>query len=289
MTDKPAFGTILLTGAAGKLGSVLREPLAALCSTLRLSDLRPLTQACSAKEEFIACDLAQTAEVQALMQGVELLVHFGGVAHEQAFERIAAANLIGLYNLYDAALTHGVRRVVFASSNHVNGFSRIDEATTPASPPRPDSLYGVSKVYGEALARYYFDRHGIETVCLRIGSCLPEPKSPRCLQAWLSHRDLIELVRCAATAPQAGFAVVWGISDNQQACWQGDDAERIGYQPQDCAEPWREQVERARPEMLSDPRMRFQGGSIVSRDYRKPATLFPHPAPALPAWDDSKD
>ncbi|MEC5385860.1 NAD(P)-dependent oxidoreductase [Uliginosibacterium sp. H3] len=269
MTDKP-FQRVVLTGAAGKLGSVLREPLRALSATLVLSDISELGSPLQAGEEFVVCDLADHGGVAQLVAGADLIVHFGGASQEQAFEPILQGNIIGQFNLYDNALNSGVKRVILASSNHVTGGYRADEVIDASQPMRPDGLYAVSKGYGELLARFYHDRHGLETVSLRIGTCIARPKSARCLHAWLSYGDLVELVRCAALAPSVGCAVVYGVSNNQQSWWRGDDAERIGYKPRDSADSYREELASLRPNDVAPP---WQGGNIFMRDYRKPETL----------------
>jgi uronate dehydrogenase len=269
--NETSFQRVVLTGAAGRLGRVLREPLRALTTTLVLSDIRNLETPLLEGEEFQACDLADHDAVGKLVTGAELVVHFGGVAQERPFEPILQGNIIGQFNLYDNALAHGVKRIIFASSNHVTGSYRADEVIDTRQPMRPDGLYAVSKGYGELLASFYHDRHGLESVCLRIGTCKPAPKSPRCLSAWLSYGDLIELVRCAALAPDAGFAVVYGVSNNMQSWWRGDDADRIGYQARDSADDYREEVARQHPNAVAPLR---QGGNIFTRDYRKPETLL---------------
>ena len=279
MQTLPIFRRLVLTGAAGRLGSVLREPLGALCETLVISDLREPAVPAQANESFVACDLADNAAVKALVTGADRILHFGGMSQEGAFADLLPANFAGQFNIYDAALEQGVPRVILASSSHAIGYHGSESTTTADSAHRADSLYGVSKAYGETLARFYHDRYGIETACLRIGSCFPQPKSMRCLKSWLSPRDLIELVRCALTVESLGYAMVWGISANQQTQWLGDDAARIGFHAQDCAEPWREEILRTRPELADDPHTQWQGGSMVSRDYRNPATLHPYPPP----------
>ena len=280
MQTSPPFRRIVLTGAAGRLGSVLREPLRALCDTLVLSDLIEPAVPAQANEHFIACDLADNASVKALVAGADRILHFGGMAQEGAFDKLLPANFAGQFNIYDAALEQGVPRVLLASSSHATGFYESAHTTTADDAPRADSLYGVSKAYGETLARFYYDRYGIETACLRIGSCFPQPKSQRCLQSWLSPRDLVELVRCATTAEEIGYAMVWGVSANDQTRWSGDDAARIGFHAQDSAEPWREEIMRAKPVPADDPQLFWQGGSMVCRDYRDEATLHPNLPPA---------
>lgn len=268
---------LILTGASGKLGSLLRASLRELCKELILSDLVPPAEPCTGNERFVACDLADHAAVGELIRGADMVLHFGGVAHEQPFETLLPANIVGSFNLYDNALKHGVPRIVLASSNHATGFYRVDEVVHPGDSVRPDSLYGTTKAYAETLGRFYHDRHGIETIALRIGSCFPVPKSLRCLVSWLSPDDLRQLVRCAVLAQSPGFAVVYGVSDNQQVCWKEDDAARIGYQPKDSAEDYRAELLERFADQIGDPRLLLQGGSIVSRDYRDDTTLAPHP------------
>jgi len=165
----PVFDRLLLTGAAGGLGRVLRPRLKRLCRVLRASDIAAMDPA-GEGEEVVVAPLEDAAAMHALVQGVAAIVHLGGVSVEGPFQPILQANIVGLHNLYEAARKHGVRRVVFASSNHVTGFYRQDQVIGPEAPMRPDGHYGLSKAFGENLSRFYFDRYGLETVCLRIGS-----------------------------------------------------------------------------------------------------------------------
>lgn len=269
MKQKP-FDRVVLTGAAGKLGRILREPLRALANTLVLSDMVSVSPPPQEGEEFLACDLVDHVAVAKLLSNADVVVHFGGASQEQAFDPILHSNIIGQFNLYDNALALGIKRIVLASSNHVTGGYATEQMISTREPMRPDGLYAVSKGYGELLASFYHDRHGIESVCLRIGTCIARPKSLRCLSAWLSHDDLIELVRRAALAPDVGFAVVYGVSNNTASWWRGDDAERIGYRPRDSADNYREEVARLRPDEVAPS---LQGGNLLTRDYRKPETL----------------
>ena len=185
--------TILLTGAAGGLGKALRLRLKANCQVLRLSDREAMDPA-QAGEEVVQADLADARAVSKLVAGCQAIVHLGGVSVEAPWEPILQANIIGLYNLYEAARVHGVKRVVFASSNHVMGYYKQNEVVDALTPPRPDGLYGLSKAFGEDLSRLYFDRDGIETACVRIGSSFPEPKDRRMLATWMSYDDLHRLI-----------------------------------------------------------------------------------------------
>src|SRR5438067_5832200 len=183
---------LLLTGAAGALGRQLRPRLKPYCTTLRLSDQHDLGEA-AAGEELCVAKLQDREAVRSLLDGVEAVVHLGGVSTEGPFEPILQANIMGVHNLYEAARQAAVKRIVFASSNHVTGFYRQDQMISAADPVRPDGNYGLSKAFGESLARFYFDRYGIETACLRIGSSFPAPKDRRMLATWLSYDDLERL------------------------------------------------------------------------------------------------
>jgi uronate dehydrogenase len=257
------FKRLLLTGAAGGLGRVLRPRLKAYCDVLRLSDLADLGAA-AAGEEVSQVPLQDAAAVHGLLEGVDAVVHLGGVSVEAAFDPILQANIVGTYNLYEAARKHGVKRVLFASSNHVTGFYRQDEVLDTNALPRPDGLYGVSKAFGENLARFYFDRYGIETACLRIGSSFAEPKDRRMLATWMSFDDLERLVVSCLTAPLVGYSVVYGMSDNRTQWWDNTKAKHLGYVPQDSSEPFRAAVEARQPPLdYNDPAVRYQGGAFV--------------------------
>jgi uronate dehydrogenase len=232
--NKP-FNRILLTGAAGGLGKMLRERIKPWTEVLRLSDLGDMGTA-GEGEEIVRCDLADKAAVLALMEGVDAVLHFGGISTEAAFEDIMQANILGVANLYEAVHKAGVRRVVFASSNHAIGFYKTTETVDASMPTRPDSMYGVSKCFGESMSRYYFDRFGIETVCIRIGSCFPEPSTKRMMSTWFSYDDLTEMLRCALFAPRVNHTIIMGQSDNASTWWDNRHANHLGYRPQDSAD-----------------------------------------------------
>jgi uronate dehydrogenase len=258
-----SLGRLLLTGAAGGLGKELRPRLRRRCSLLRVSDIAAMAAA-GEGEEVVQVPLEDRAGVDALVQGMDAIVHLGGISTEQPFDAIVQANIIGTYNVYEAARRHGVRRIVFASSNHVTGFYRQDEVIDATMPKRPDGYYGLSKAFGEDLARFYFDRYGIETVCLRIGSSFPEPKDRRMLATWLSYDDLERLVVASLTAPVAGHSIVFGMSDNTTTWWDNTHARHIGFRPQDSSERWRASREAAQPTLdRGDPAVIYQGGAFV--------------------------
>ena len=254
---------LLLTGAAGGLGRQLRTRLKSCCQILRVSDVADLGAAAPG-EELQTARLEDRAAIDALLSGVDAVVHLGGVSTEQPFDPILAANVVGTYNLYEAARRHRVRRIVFASSNHVTGFYRQDEVISPADPVRPDGLYGLSKAWGENLSRFYFDRYGIETACLRIGSSFPEPKDRRMLATWLSYDDLERLVRACLTAPVVGHTIVYGMSDNAVTWWDNTSARHLGWKPQDSSEPFRAALQARQPVLdREDPATLYQGGVFV--------------------------
>ena len=266
MTIK-AHHTLLLTGAAGGLGTALRERLKANCDVLRLSDR---ADACAslgqqqANEAIIPADLADAAQVEAAVAGCQAVVHLGGMSVEGPFGPILQANILGVYNLYEAARKHGVKRVVFASSNHVTGFYKQSETITPAHPPRPDSLYGVSKAFGEDLASMYFHRYGIETACVRIGSSFAEPKDRRMLASWLSFDDLHRLITACLTTPVLGHTIIFGMSDNSVAWYDNASVRHVGYRPQDSSDVFRDAVYARTPEPdVTDPAVMYQAGGFV--------------------------
>jgi uronate dehydrogenase len=257
---------ILLTGAAGGLGQALRSRLNQNCDVLRLSDKVDLG-APQANEECVMADLAQANQVDAAVAGCQAIVHMGGISVEAPFEAIMQANILGVYHLYEAARRHGVKRVVFASSNHVVGFYRQGETITADHPPRPDSFYGVSKAFGEDLSRFYFDRWGIETACVRIGSSFPEPKDRRMLATWLSYDDLHRLVIACLSTPVLGHSIVFGMSNNAVTWWDNSRARHVGFVPADTSDVFRDAVFARTPTPdLSDPAALYQGGAFVRAD-----------------------
>lgn len=257
------FRRLLLTGAAGYLGGVLRPRLKAYCEILRLSHRTEMGEA-GPGEEIVIAPLEDAQAMQNLLQDVDAVVHMGGVSTEQPWAPILAGNIIGAYNLYEAARKNNVKRIVFASSNHVTGFYRQDEVVSPLDPVRPDGLYGLSKAFGENLARLYWDRFRIETVCLRIGSSFEEPKNRRMLATWMSFDDTERLIVAALTAPAVGFTVLYGMSNNRTTFWDNGCARHVGYCPQDSSEPFRAALEARQPVIdPDDPAALYQGGTFV--------------------------
>jgi uronate dehydrogenase len=253
---------LLLTGAGGALGRFLAEPLRLRSRRLVVSDLPGPLAAVETPAEKVPCDLADWPSVKALVAGIDAIVHLGGVSVEGPFEPILQANIRGLHNLYEAARMHGTRRIVFASSNHVTGCYEQAQTISPEDRPRPDGNYGLSKLFGEGIASLYWDRYGIQTVCLRIGTATPKPPDRRGLSTWLSLPDLLRLVERSLLTPDVGFLVAYGISANTRAWYRSDAAwAKLGYVPQDNAEIYAAEVGgREQPE---GPMRRLQGGSFL--------------------------
>ena len=224
------YERILITGAAGSLGAHLRAGLPHLADTLRLVDIRPMGGA-AAHEEVVECDLADRDAAFAAVEGCDAVLHFAGHPREQTFEEILKDTLPATYHVYEASRLLGVKRVVYASSIHAVGFHDVDSVPDTEVRHRPDTFYGLTKTFTEDLASLYWDKFGLESVCLRICSCFPEPADRRMLWSWLSFADCVRLTEAALTAPRVGFSVVYGTSDNAQKGVSNDRASHIGFRP----------------------------------------------------------
>ena len=249
------MAVILMTGASGAMGRMLRARLAH--HDLRLTSRRPA-------EGVEALDVTDAAALDRACRGVDAIVHLGGISSEAPLADILAVNVQGTDHLLRAARDNGVPRVILASSNHAIGmYDRADAGPgglPDDAPPRPDTYYGVGKVAMEALGRLYSDRHGLHVVCLRIGACKDEPANPRDLSAWLSPDDAARLVEASLTA--TGFHLVWGVSANTRRWWSSAGGDAIGYTPRDDAEAWAERL--GEPD-LTEPGERIVGGPMALR------------------------
>jgi uronate dehydrogenase len=252
---------VLITGAAGRLGTVLRGGLRDRFDVLRLLDVAPLGNA-QPGEELHTADIRDLAAVTQATADVDAVVHLAGIPDEDTFEHILDVNVVGTYNVFEAARRQHCQRVVLASSAHVTGFYSIDERIGPEAPPRPDTFYGVGKAFAENLGRLYADKHGLEVVCVRIGTLADRPTEPRHLSTWLSPRDAVELFYRCLVAPDVGFTVLYGISANRRAWWDTTSAEQLGYRPVDNPEQWASQFEFA---MAVDPDDGPQGGTYTRK------------------------
>lgn len=258
------WNRLLITGAAGEIGTVIRPALRDTARALRLHDRKPIADLAPG-EEAMAGDITNPAVADAMTRGVDCLIHLAGVPRETGGTRaeILDANVIGCHQVFEAARANGVRRIVFASSNHTIGFHPADAAVGTTEPPRPSGLYGATKVFGEALGRLYADKHGIEFAALRIGAFRDRPGIARELGAWMSFGDMRRLARACVTAPPFHFLVLYGISNNRRAKWGGDEAARahVGYAPEDDAEAFAAAIASNAPPPGSVA-ARFHGGAV---------------------------
>jgi uronate dehydrogenase len=255
--------TILITGAAGGIGGHLRRALAGKYK-LRLSDRRPIKPLAKG-ESFVRAELTRLGDLLRATKGVDAVVHLGGYSVEGRWEDIHPANIVGCYNAFEAARRNGVKRFLFASSNHAVGYYRRDEVIDHRVMLRPDSRYGVAKAFGEALGRLYADKYGMQVFCMRIGNVNPAPLDKRRLSIWISPRDMAQLVEIGIEHPEIRFEIVYGVSDNARSWYDNANALRLGYRPVDDSEIYAEALlARERP---GDPRAEmFQGGAFVHEE-----------------------
>lgn len=228
---------ILITGAAGKVGDALRKGLRGSYPLIRLADIAPLG-AIEAGEELLVTDICDQAALKRAMAGIDCVVHLAGAPNETEWETVLRLNIDGCYKVFETARLQGVKRVIFASSNHAIGFHRRERFLDDTVGPRPDTRYGVSKVFGESLGRLYADKYGMSVACLRIGTCrTPDrPAEARHLLTWISHRDMVQLVRRCIDHPKYHFVTVYGVSNNLRSRWDNTNVKFLGYRPEDDAE-----------------------------------------------------
>ncbi|MGD6746236.1 NAD-dependent epimerase/dehydratase family protein [Streptomyces sp. BH106] len=266
--------TILLTGAAGGLGTLMRELLPRYGYELRLLDVRPVEDA----PDAIIADLNDTDALREAVRGVDGVLHLAGISVESTFEKILDSNIKGTYHLYEAVREEAASRadgtaprIVFASSNHAIGYTprpRVEDGA-PLVPVetlrRPDTYYGLSKSFGEDLAQFYWDQHGIETVSVRIGSCFKEPTDVRMMSVWMSPADGARLFDAALTAEKVGHTVVYGSSANTRLWWDLSSARALGYEPQDDSEVYAEKLLAEHGPLSDDnPAHQYMGGRFVN-------------------------
>jgi uronate dehydrogenase len=259
---------VALSGAGGQLGSVLRQALLARGVPLRSAGGRTPLVPLVEGEDLMHGDLRDAAVVDRLLAGVDVLIHMAGTSMERPLPEIIDNNLRGLVEVYEGAIRNQVKRIVFASSNHAIGMYPVGDKLALDCALRPDGLYGLSKVWGEALARMYWDKHGIESICVRIGSCVARPTEPRHLSTWFGHEDLLHFIERCIAVPDIGFLVVWGVSANTRSWWDNRGAEALGYTPRQNAEDFAAEV-LAGPNPLDAVGRRFQGGSFVGIHYTR--------------------
>jgi len=255
---------IVLTGAAGRLGSYLREPLTKLTDELVSSDIRDDIGKCYPGERYFKADLAEFDQINALLDGADMVVHFGAIGDERPFETLLGPNFIGAYNIWEAAYQNKLKRVVYASSIHAVGMHLKNDFIGTDAPHRPDTFYGLAKCFSEDLASLYWDKRGVESVCMRILSCA-QVSNARALGTWLSYDDLIQLVEKSITAPTTGFTIVYGVSNNDRAPVDNAKAGHLGYRPKDNAEKFATAIlAQEPPSDPQDPSKMCVGGPFVT-------------------------
>jgi uronate dehydrogenase len=267
--------TVLITGASGGIGTRMRTLLKGVYPHLRLSDLKTPTDL-AVDEDFVAADLANLAAVEKIVDGVDGIVHLGGYSIEGSWETILSANIVGCYNLFEAARRKRVKRIVFASSNHAVGFYPRSRRIGVDDHVRPDSRYGVSKAFGEALGALYAFKHGLRVTCIRIGNFGDEPVDRRRLSIWISPEDLVQLIRIGLDHPDIRYEVFFGASDNARGWWDNAEAFRYGYRPQGRSEDFRDSALAAdaklAPDRIGDW---YEGGPFCSDEYDGDEELSP--------------
>jgi uronate dehydrogenase len=243
---------ILLTGAGGRIGSALVARLPGYGWTVRAFDRVDAPGG-------LVGDLGSPADLDRVMDGVDAVVHLAGLASEAPWPQLRDANVDGLLNVFEAARRADVRRVIWASSNHATGFTPVTADLPADAPVRPDTLYGVTKAFGEALARYYVDRYGMQMACLRIGTFADRPPDVRALSTWLSPDDCARLVDACLRSPALTYAIVWGASANTRRTWTLAEGAALGYRPRDDAESYAAELPNPQP----DPSDRLVGGGFT--------------------------
>jgi uronate dehydrogenase len=272
--EKTMMHRVLITGAGGGIGRSLRETLRGVYPVLRVSDRVPLAPARAGNEgieEVDQTDIADMAAVEKMVAGVDGIIHLGGISGENSWEKILEGNIVGLYNVFEAARRAGTTRIVMATSNHAVGFYPRSQTIDHRVVPRPDSRYGVSKAFSEALASLYADKHGIGFLCTRIGNFGTKPIDSRRLSIWISPRDYTQLVRIGLEHPDIHFEIVYGVSNNQRSWYDNSNAYRLGYRPQDDSEPYAAATLAAEAGQSKDPiAERYQGGTFCADEYDAP-------------------
>lgn len=256
--------TILLTGAGGNVATFLR-PLLREHYRVRLSDVTPITDLTD-NEEYVKAALSDPVQLEEATRGIDGVIHLGGRSVEDDWPVILDANIIGTYNLFEACRHNGVKRVVFASSNHAIGMYPRQQRIDTTDRPRPDSRYGLSKVFGEAVGSLYADKHGMRVLNIRIGNVSLRPVSERFMAVWLHPEDLLQLCRIGLEHPDLHHAIVYGISDNDTAWWGNAEAGALGYRPAHRSIQFADEME---PEPCADDvvAMTLQGARFASAEF----------------------
>ena len=257
---------VLLTGAGGDVGRRITPLLKAIYPELVLSDMKAPDGTLGL--EYRQAELTDMVAVQKSVAGIDGIIHLGGFSVEGPWETILDANIVGAYNLFEAARLSGVKRIIFASSNHAVGFYPREETIPAEAPPLPDSRYGVSKAFGEALGALYAMKHGIGVTSIRIGNVGEKPLDVRRLALMLHPEDLVQLIRIGLEHPDIVNEVFYGISGNTRAWYDNSRAEKFGYRPKHNTETQVAYAEAEQNKLAADPVAdTYQGGGFCSIEY----------------------
>jgi len=257
---------IVLTGAGGRLGSYLRDPISKLCKNLVSTDIKKNIAPLYENEKFIQADLSNFDEINPIIENASMVCHFGAIVDELPFDKLLGPNYVGSYNIWESSRRHKVKRVIYSSSMHAVGMYPKTMTLKTDTPHRPDSFYGLAKCFTEDLAKMYFEKNKIEAVCLRIASCAPV-NNARSLSSWLSYNDLIKLVIKSIDTPYTGYTVIYGISNNDRKNVDNSNASHIGYIPEDNAEIFAEEIlQKDLTEELNDKGNQCHGGAFASTE-----------------------
>jgi uronate dehydrogenase len=229
---------VVITGAAGAIGTTLRRGLSPRWSNLLLTDLKKPQ---NAPGTWVEADAADRAAMARLMEGAKAVIHLAGAAGTD-LDTLWHVNALGMFEVFEAARHAGVERIVYASSNHAHGMYPIAIPVAPSMPARPDGHYGALKAYGELILRSFHERYGITSVSLRIGTWRPLPIDQRSLATWLSPDDMVRLAEASLLHPDPGALVVNGYSNNTRLKVSREGWDFLGYHPQDDAETHREML-----------------------------------------------
>lgn len=256
---------VLITGAAGSVGSVLRAGLKGAYPHLRLTDIAPMGEAAEG-EEIMLADMRDMAALGPVMEDVDCVIHLAGLADEDSWDAVRDLAIDGCYKVFEAARLAGVKRIVYASSNHAIGFHRRAKPLDLEVPLRPDGRYGVSNAFGELLGRLYADKYGLSFAAIRIGSFRPQPEDRRQLMTWLSHRDAVQLFKRCVDYPDYHVLTAYGVSANTRNVWSNADIDWLGYEPQDNAEDYAAGI-LAKADNEDDVARALHGGRFCSDEF----------------------
>lgn len=257
---------VLITGAAGDVGRRITPLLKAVYPEVVLSDMVPVADPKGL--EFRKAELSNAAEVAKAVAGMDGIVHLGGYSVDGPWEAIERASITGCYNLFEEAHKAGVKRVIFASSNHVVGFYPRDKKIAHDVTLLPDSRYGVSKAFGEAVGAFYAMKHGMKVTSLRIGNVNEKPLDTRRLAIMLHPEDLVQLIRIGLEHPAIVYEVLYGASGNTRAWWDNSRAFQLGYKPKFNAEDFVAHAQAEQAKVQPDPVCDYyQGGTFCSAEY----------------------